>query len=435
MITIAKSVLLRFADNRGFRQYLLNTSWIAGEQLLRLVAGLFVGIYVARYLGPENFGILSHATAFVALFAAIARLGMDGIMVRELVNGPDQSAQDLGTGFWMMMAASVVSLILTAIIVLLSSEDIETAVYIFIIAAGLLFQPFLVIDYYFQSQVKAKFSSICKTITLGLSSMLKLYLVYEQADLILFVVIILFDQVVLALLLVFAGLMSGGPIFYARFVYGRSKHLLRNAWPLVLTALAITLYMRIDQVMIKHMLGERQVGLYSAAVRIYETWLVIPYVLTVSLLPAILKSKVVSEKLYHTRLVWLFRLVFWLSVVAALIVYAASETLITYTFGPSYLEAASTLNIVMFTAIFAALGSGSARYFVVEKMEKKFAARTAVAAMLNVVLNLLLIPRMGIEGAAVATLFCTFTANYLLDWLDPQLRVLRVIKHRAIFLT
>lgn len=434
MITAAKLKIARLTAHREFRRYFSNTSWMFAEQFLRLVAGLFVGIYVARYLGPEQFGILSYATAFVALFAVIARLGMDGIMVRELVNHPAQRAQDLGAAFWIMTAGSISCVVAIFIIAPLLNNDSTTNLYIFIIASGLLFQSFFVIDYHFQSLVQAKYVSICKVTTLTVSSSLKLYLVYIQADLIGFAIIALFDQVAVALMLAFAGWRKGIPPFYSNFILARSKELLRSSWPLILTALAITLNMRIDQLMINVMLGEREVGLYSSAVRIYEAWLLVPYVVSVSLLPAIIKSKATGDAVYQKRLVWLFRVFFWSSVAVAALTYFTAEFLITHTFGPAYLEAVPVLKIVMFTTAFAALGSGSARYFIAEKMESKFALRTSIAAALNVILNLIFIPRIGIEGAAIATLLSTFTVSYLMDWFDPELKMLLAIKHRAIFL-
>lgn len=209
--------------------------------------------------------------------------------------------------------------------------------------------------------------------------------------------------------------------------------MLKSAWPLVLGAIAIQIYMRIDQVMIRSMLGLHEVGIYSAAVRVYESWAIVTAIVTVSLLPAIVKLKQGDEASYHKGLAQLFGLVIWMSVLAAAAVSLLSENLMVIAFGDAYRSAAPVVDIIMWTAVFAAMGSVSARYFNVEKMEKKFALRTALAALVNVGLNFLLIPIYGIEGAAIATLACTFFANYLMDWFDRDLKSLLRIKHRAMF--
>jgi O-antigen/teichoic acid export membrane protein len=88
-------------------RYFANTSWLFGEKILRMIVGLFVGIWVARYLGPEQFGLLSYAQSFVGLFTAIATLGLDGIVVRELVKDPSRRDELIGTAFWLKFIRDV----------------------------------------------------------------------------------------------------------------------------------------------------------------------------------------------------------------------------------------------------------------------------------------------------------------------------------------
>lgn len=403
------------------------------EQFLRILSGVFVGIYIARYLGPEQFGVLSYILAISTFMIAISRLGMDAILVRELVSTPERKQMLMGTAFWMMFVAALFCYLLVGIVVWSTGEIVSVKIYASIIAVGTIFCSFLVVDFYFQSQVKAKYSAICKSIALFLMSIAKLYLVFVQADLIWFVCAFLMDHVVLAVIFIVAAIGNRNISFFKFFCGQQAKQMLKSAWPLVLGAVAIQVYMRIDQVMIRNMLGLHEVGIYSAAVRIYEAWAIVTAVITVSLLPAIVKLKQGDEGNYHKRLTQLFRLVIWMSVLAAVVVSLISEHLMVLAFGEEYRESAPVVDIVMWTAVFAAMGSVSARYLNVEKMEKKFALRTALAAVLNVGLNLLLIPVYGVKGAAIATLVCTFFANYMMDWFDQDLKSLLKIKHRAMF--
>ena len=121
-----------------------------GEKLLRMVVGLFVGIWVARYLGPERYGLLSYAMSFVGLFIAIATLGLDSIVVRELVKDESLRSKLLGTAFTLKLIGAFLMLIILAIAVHLTSNDYDTNLLIFIIASATIFQSFNVIDLYFQ---------------------------------------------------------------------------------------------------------------------------------------------------------------------------------------------------------------------------------------------------------------------------------------------
>ena len=88
-----------FLTSQEFRKYFANTSWLLGERVLRMIISLFVGIYVARYLGPERFGLLSYSVSFVWLFSSLASFGLNNILVRELVQSPEQRNNLLGTVF------------------------------------------------------------------------------------------------------------------------------------------------------------------------------------------------------------------------------------------------------------------------------------------------------------------------------------------------
>lgn len=423
-----KKILL----NQTIQRYAYNSTWMLAEQLLRVLSGVFVGIYIARYLGPEQFGMLSYVTAMSAFILCVARLGMDAVLIRELINKPDKHETLMGTAFWLMTMAAVACYIVAAIAISMLNETDNVKVYAYIVSASAFFTSFLVIDYFFQSQVKAKYPAICKTLALFLMSIIKLALIFSGAELIWFVIASLLDHVLLAALLLFFIIKTKRSSFLRRFSGTDAASMLKSSWPMVLTAIASLLFMRIDQVMIRNMLGLHELGIYSAAVKVYESWIILPYAITISLLPAIIKLKQGNERNYHRKLCQLFRGVIWLSVLAAITISLFSEIIMTVAFGPEYSQSASVLSIVMWTAVFASMSSVSARYFNAENMEKKIAFRTAVAAAVNIGLNIILIPRFGIEGAAIATFCCIFFTAYLMDWIDKDLRTLLKIKHCAL---
>lgn len=403
------------------------------EQMLRIFAAMFVGIYVARYLGPEQFGIYSYALAFVALFSSVARLGLDGIVVRDLVNHPEERDIYLGTAFWLKLIGAVLTLGLLAIAVQFIGDDDTVRLYIFIIASGLLFQSFDVVDFHFQSKVLSKYVAICRLVQLALSSVLKLYFIFIQADLFWFVLVSLIDQITLTVSLVFAYWQQRIGSFFSRFSIAAARKMLRNSWPLILSGISISLFMRIDQIMIKEMLGEREVGLYSAAVRLSEAWYFVATIITASLFPAIVNARKISQALYHQRLQRLCTLITWLAISIAVPMAMMADWLISLLFGSAYQEAGSVLVIYIWGAVFVFLGVASGVFFTVENFTKKSLYRTAVGAAVNVLFNLLLIPRHGINGAAMATVLSQFITNYLYDFFDGSVRVLLMTKTKALF--
>lgn len=403
------------------------------EQILRIVSGIFVGIYIARHLGPEQFGILSYVLAISAIAMAISRLGMDAVLVRELVSNPQKKEEYLGTAFWLMSGAGVVCYLIIGLTIWASSETDEIKKYALIVATSTAFTSFLSIDYHFQAQLKAKISTICKVLALAAVSIIKITLIYIDASLIWFVIASVLDHILLAIFLIIAMCQSHDLRFIKKYNKDSVLPMLKSAWPIVLSAIAGMILVRIDQVMIRYILDLHQVGIYAAAVKVFEAWIILPYILTVSLLPAIVRLRQGDIDNYHAKMVLFFRLIIWLSLGAAIAATLFSESLMVIAFGESYRESSSVVTIVMWATVFVAMGSLSARYFNVEHMEKKLLVRSIVAAILNIGMNFILIPLYGIEGAAISTLACFFVINYAMDWLDKDLKTLLNIKHQAIF--
>lgn len=415
---------------------LSNSLWMLLEQILRIFTGVFIGIYVARYLGPTDFGVLSYGMAISVFLIAIARLGMDSVLLRELVNvGANKISQNnlLSTAFWLMVSCALVVYFVFLIGLTQSNEELLIKNYLAIICASVLFTPFLSIDYFFQSQVRSKITAISKIVTMVLMSVLKIFLIMIEADLYYFVISAFLDYLLLGLSLFFSFSLNIKSFSSQYFNPELIKPLMKSSWLLIIASLAVVLNMRVDQVMIKEFMGFEQAGIYSAAVKFYESWAVFPNTLAISLLPAIIVLRKKNLVLYKEKLIILFRLVFWLSVIASCIISLFSEELVNLTFGAQYADASEVIGIVMWSSVFVALGSVSARYFTVENMEKKIFMRAVLTTFLNIILNLLLIPDFGLKGAAVSTLVCAIISGYILDWFDKDLKFLLLVKHKAVF--
>jgi O-antigen/teichoic acid export membrane protein len=353
--------------------------------------------------------------------------------VRDLVNHPHQRDVYLGTAFWLKFVGAFVMLGVVALATLFTSNDHTTNLYVFIIASGIIFQSFEVVDFYFQSKVLSKFVSICKITQLAVSSALKVYFVLTGADLIWFVVVTLADQFLLALTLFIAYRYQKLGSFYQYFDITLAKKLLKNSWPLILSGLAVALYMRIDQIMIKEMLGDKEAGIYSAAVRLSEVWYFIPVIITSSLFPAIVSAKKISEELYYTRLQSLYTLMVWIAIGIALPMTFLCGWLVALLYGEAYAGAAQVLMIHIWAGIFVFLGVASGSWFNNENLQQYSFYRTVLGALINIGLNLALIPRFGVVGAAIATVIAQSIAALFFDLYTTKTRIAFFMKIKTVY--
>lgn len=430
MFQLAKRLL----NHPGFRRYAANISWLMAERVLRLVVGLFVTIWVARYLGPQKFGLLSYAQSFVFLFAAIATLGLDTIVVRELVKYEDQRDKILGTAYALKLAGACLIIPLLALAVLFTNNDHRTNVLIFIVALATFFQSFNVIDFYFQSKVISKYVAISNAVGLGLSTVIKVILILHKAPLIAFATMIVFDAAVLSIGLIYFYLrVQRRGLLGWRFDRRIAKKLLQDSWPLIFSGLVVSVYMKIDLVMVKWLLNEKAAGYYSAATRLAESWLFITVVITNSLYPAIVKAKEVSQELYFSRLKKMYQLLILISVTVSLITVIFSDQIIRYTFGESYASSIVILNIYTWSNVFVFMNNGSWSWYINEGLQRIAFLRLLAGALINVFLNVYLIRRLGIAGAAYATLISYAVASYLGNLISRKTWPNFVLQSRAIF--
>jgi O-antigen/teichoic acid export membrane protein len=395
-----------------FRKYFANTGWLFFERILRMVIALFVGVYVARYLGPSNYGLLSYAGSFVGLFSAIATVGLDKIVVRDLVNDKEKRDELLGTAFALKIVGFILLLGLLAVAVRFTTNDSFTNLLILIIVSATFFQSFNVIDFYFQSRVLSKYVVHAQIISGILAAIIKLLLIYLRIELIYFAAVMVVESVILATGLITVYVKQKQNIFNWRIKFDLAKRLLRDSWPLILSGVAVSIYMRIDQVMIKEMIDTCAVGNYAVAVRLSEAWYFIPMAITSSVFPAIINAKKVSEKLYYGRLQKLYALMTWLAIGIALPTTFLADDIIRLLFGVQYQDAAGVLVIYIWAGVFVFLGVASSQYLIAENYTRISFFRTFIGAIVNVILNIILIPKYGINGAAMATLISYFVSVF-----------------------
>ncbi len=421
----------------GLRKIAANVTWLFSGKVVQMGVALLVGIWLARYLGPEQFGLLGFATALCGLFSVIALLGFRGIVVRELVQTPEQKANILGTTTALQLIGSLLAYgLVLATVFILRPDDTLSRIIVAILGLRLLFMVTQVAEYWYESQVESKYVVWIKNVFLLISGAIKIGLIVWQAPLLAFVWVMMGESALTAMALVLLFHKRILPLTQLTVTKQRAKQLLKDSWPLFLSGVAVTIYMQIDKIMLGQLDSNQAVGIYTAATRISEAWYFIPMAIVASVFPAILEAKKQGEAKYLQRFQQLYSLMVWMALAVAIPMTFLSDWLIVLLFGQAYAQAGTVLAIHIWASIFVFLGVASGRWFLAENLTKLSLERTALGAITNVILNFVLIPVYGAVGAAVATVISYAIVAMFSDllWSNTRFMFMMKIKSFNVFL-
>jgi len=392
-----------------------NFGWLFLDKGIRAILGLFVGAWVARYLGPNQFGELSYYLALIAIFQSITTLGMDGIVVREIAKAPANTSAILGTVFWMRGLSGFIgwACILVGFSIA-DSENSEGLWILGIVGASLMFHAGDVVDLWFQGKSQNKRGVYAKLSAHLIVNVIKIALIILGAELIAFAIAIFLEAALVALAMY---------ISY-RFYPCKDKwinswklagQLIRESWPYLISGISIMIYMRIDQVMIKEILGEYELGLFSAVLPLATIWNVVPVIICGLLLPYMTRKKIESTEEFSRYLVYLFRSFWVTSIALVLLTNLLSHFFIKTIYGDSYLEAVPVLNIYILTIIPVFLGVAQNIWILNEGKSHLALIQTSIGGISSVFTNLLFLPMWGIKGAAIAAVISYFIAAVIVN--------------------
>jgi polysaccharide transporter, PST family len=431
-----KSYLNKVRNRPDLHIIMTNIGWLFIDKILRMGVGLYITLYITRYLGVSQFGTFNYATAFAGMFAPIATLGLDNIVVHYIVNDSSSKAQILPTVFWLKLIGSLISLFLSVGGIYLFRPNDSLTIWLVAILAGVgVIQTFDMIDIWFQSQVQSKYTVIAKNIAFILTSLVRIGLIWSKAALIAFAMTGILEAGLGALGLVILFKAKGNTIQLLQWSTPLAKKLLRESWPLILSGISIMIYMRIDQIMLGEMIGAKAVGIYSAATRISEIWYFIPMAITSSVAPSIYAAKKISEEVYYRKVQQFMRLMVLLSVMIAIPMTFLSGSIVTSLFGNEYIESGHILAIHIWAAVFVFMGVATSPWFIAEELNHLSLPKTFLGGILNIILNLILIPSYGGMGASVATVISQAVASFFANLITPETRKIFNIQLKSLFLS
>jgi O-antigen/teichoic acid export membrane protein len=425
-------LIKQIRDSKHLTKYLYNTSWLLIDYGLRQVGTLLIGIYMYRYLQPERLGILSYCTGLVILFMPLATLGINSILVRELVNKPENKNVLLGSSFMLKLICSLAAILLVFLAIQITGDGWLNSLMIMIIASGFIFQAVNIIDPYFQSKVASKNVVFAQQASFIISIAIKIALIYYNQPLIYFAVATLLETVLFSLGLMVVYRANGFKMLQWQWDGVTMRKLFRHSLPMLLSGVFVTIYMKIDTLMITWMVDKDanknyfDAGNYTAAVRLTEAFYGIGVTLAGSLFPAVVNGLKISMEEFHKRLQRLFDLFTWMAIGVSVIISFFSQEITYLLYGKDYAESAPVLALMIWASVFVFQGVASSQALVAENKQKYITLYTVIGCIINIILNWFLIPAYGIKGAAYATLIAYFFSAYFNNILFKETRYIFV---------
>lgn len=409
-----------------------NLFWAVLGKIVNLCSGLLVGIIVARYLGPEQYGLMNYVISYVFLFQTFALFGLDSIEIREEARGQKPYTTIIGTAFFLKLFFGCCFIVLAILTSWLMEADLYTTLLIAIYSLVVVLNSLIVIRNYFTAIVQNEYVVKAEISRSVISIIIKLILLFLHANLTWFITAYMFDFVLLGTGYLMAYRTKIGSLREWHFDRDYARFLLKESFPLLLTNAAVIIYQRIDQVMIGSMIDKSAVGFFSVAARFTEVLVFLPMILAQTITPILVKARERDVAEYKVKAQQFMNFSFWLSLATSAIVSILAYWLIRYTFGPAYLPAVAVLQVMAFKAASVALSNTAGAMLVTEGLQRWAILRDGFGCLVCVVLNYLLLPRYGIMAAAFVSIASNIAAGYLADALVPAYRHLFVCQTRTL---
>lgn len=411
-----------------------NLFWSVLGKIVALLSSLFVGIVVARHLGPEQYGLMDYVISYVFLFQTFAIFGLDSIEIREEARGLEPYQKIIGTAFTLKVFLGVICIAASVLTSWFMDADAYTTLLVAIYSLVIILNSFGVIRNYFTAIIQNEYvvkAEIARTL-IGVG--IKVLLLLLDASLTWFIVSYMFDFVLVSSGYYVTYHQKVGHLREWKFDYSYSKYLLRESFPLLLTSAAVIVYQRIDHVMIGQMIDKESVGYYSVAARFVEVLIYIPMMLAQTITPVLVSIREHDQEAYIRKAQQFMNLSFWCTLIVSLATSLLAYWIVVLTFGRAYVAAVSVLQVMAFKAAGVALSNTAGAMLVTEGLQRYAIIRDGLGCIVCVALNYLLLPRYGIMAAAVVAILSNVAAGYLADALIPAYRHIFVRQTKTLLL-
>ena len=398
-----------------------NAGWIIGCKIIQALLGVIISMLTARYLGPSNFGLINYAASLVAFVTPLTMLGLDHVIVQELLYSPESEGKILGTSMIMSLVSSVLCIMGVIIFTILSDPNEKDSIIVCLLYSVLLLaKAFEIVQYWFQAKLLSKYSAVVSLLAYFLVSAYKIYLLASDKSIYWFAVSNAIDHLIIGITLFIICRKKCKQRFCFDFLC--AKNLLSKSKYFIVSSMMVTVFAQMDRIMLKFMLGEEATGIYSAAYACASMTSFVFVAVIDSMRPTIIKSKKCNNSTYNKKMCRLYIIVICMALVQSLILTVGASPVISIMYGSEYEASSTILRIIVWYTTFSYIGSARNVWILAEGKQRYLWIINLTGALMNVVLNVILISAWGIKGAAIATIITQLCTNFLIGLVMKPIR-------------
>lgn len=398
-----------------------NAGWIIGCKIIQALLGVVISMLTARYLGPSQFGVINYAAAIVAFVAPIAKLGLTHVIVQEIIYSPDDEGKILGSSMMMSLISSIFCIIgVIAFSIVANMNDKETVIVCSLYSVLLIAQALEYVQYWFQAKLMSKYPSVVAVIVYVLISLYKAILLFMKKDIYWFAISNAMDHLIIGIILLIIYRNKSNQRL--KFSLKWSKKLLSQSKYFIIPSMMVTVFAQTDKIMLKFMIDDIATGIYSAASACAGMTSFIFAAIIDSMRPTIIAYKKKDSSSYEMNICRLYSVIICLALAQSLAMTFLAKPVIWILYGKKYFAAISVLRIVVWHTTFSYIGSVRNIWILAEGKQSCLWKINFSGALANIVLNLILIPIWGIEGAAVASVITQVFTNFIIGFVMKPIR-------------
>ena len=408
-----------------------NTLWLLSEKAVLIGGGLLLSIFIARFLGPESFGSYSYLLSFVSLLTPLFALGMSNVLMREFAKTPNKIANIITSCLTSRLLAGLVFTLLTSIAFYFFDDADWRIQPLIILLVANISNAFEVYGLWFQYKSDNRTLVLWRISCFILFTLLKGVVIWHYQAVLPLIWVIAIELVVKNFgykCLYHKTFQSKGKfeavIFYD--IFSQTKFL-------IVSSLASIIYLKIDIIMLESMRSAQEVGVYAVAAKLSEVWYVLPQVVITALFPKLLEIAQSNKQRYYKFLQRGFDLLFIAALTISVLIYAVAPWIIELFYGESYREAIPILRVHIFASLFIYMRVLLSQWLISERFAEFSLVSQVSGAVVNVLLNLFLIPQYGAMGAAVASLVAYAVTSYFCLFFYSRTRVIARMMSKSIF--
>lgn len=406
---------MRIRDN-SMNKVAKNAAWIIACRVVQAVFALLINMLTARYLGPSNYGVITYAASLVAFVVPVMQLGFSNTLVQELINKPEEEGKTVGTAMCFSLVSSLFCILgVVAFSFIANPDEPGTILVCLLYSLLLIFQALELAQYWFQAKYLSRYTSVVSLCAYLIVSAYKIYLLISKKSIYWFALSNAFDYALISLgILIIYRKLKGQRL---SFSFTRGREMLRRSKYYIVSNMMVTVFAQTDKIMLKLMEGKEATGYYGAAVACAGLSSFVFTAIIDSFRPSVFEGKKLGEPAFQSRLVTLYSIIIYLSLAQSVVMTLLAKYIIQILYGADYMSAAGALQIVVWYTTFSYCGSVRNIWILANDLQHYLWKINLSGALANVILNAILIPLIGIRGAALASLLTQFFTNVIVGYL------------------